>query len=73
MEHSEPTPKRGDVVFVLSRSKEAELSGRAQRVLIDRPWGRRFSHVALVVDRGRMVVEAHPLQSDPRRLGVASR
>jgi hypothetical protein len=60
MEHLEPTPKRGDVIFILSRTKEAGLSGRFQRILIDRPWGRRFSHVALVVDRGRMVIEASP-------------
>src|ERR1700687_2588125 len=60
MEHLEPTPKRGDVIFVLSKSKEAGLSGRVQRILIDRPWGRRFSQVAPVVDRGRIVVEASP-------------
>jgi hypothetical protein len=73
MEPLEPTPKRGDVIFVLSRSKEAGLSGRVQRILIDRPWGRRFSHVALVVDRGRMVVEASPspVHSEETWSGVA--
>jgi hypothetical protein len=65
MEQLEPAPKRGDVIFVLSTSKAAAVSGGVQRILIDRPWGRRFSHVALVVDRGRMVVEASPSPVQP--------
>jgi hypothetical protein len=63
----EPSPKPGDVIFVLGANWKSISSGIVQRVFFDKWFGPLFSHVGMVVD-GKVVIEANPTYH-PKREG----